>query len=229
MKPTSRIEILRALQEKKISQAEAFRAVKQINNPERILSAQQVASKSVSEDSDDNIAVVGLSGKFPGAANAEEFWNNIKNGVDSVSEVPEDRWSVKSFFDEDRTVPEKTYSKWLGLIDNIEYFDPLFFNLSPREASYIDPQQRLFLEECWKTFEDAGFSPDDVMGSKCGVYVGAAEGDYMSRLKNETTMPYTLVGNSSAILSARISYLLNLKGPSMSINTACSGSLVAIH
>lgn len=236
MKPTSRLKILKALQEKKISQEEAFDALKQLQNsdkeitgtPQKAQQTQKVvdANKSSTEEI---IAIVGLSGKFPGAANAEEFWENIKNGVDSVTEIPEDRWSVKEFYDQDRTAPEKTYSKWQGLVKDIEYFDPLFFNLSPREASFIDPQQRLFLEECWKTFEDAGFSPDDVMGSKCGVYVGAGEGDYIKRLKNETTMPYTLIGNSSAILSARISYLLNLKGPSMSINTACSGSLVAIH
>lgn len=237
MKPTSRIEILKALQEKKISQTEAFDALKKLQQVEKVVSesvrppVNKMPENHQSSEAGqkERVAIVGLSGKFPGAADANEFWQNIKNGVDSVTEIPENRWSIKDHYDQDRTAPEKTYSKWQGLIDDIEYFDPLFFNLSPREASYIDPQQRLFLEECWKTFEDAGFVPEEVMGTKCGVYVGAGEGDYIKRLKNETTMPYTLIGNSSAILSARISYLLNLKGPSMSINTACSGSLVAIH
>ncbi|MGB3469149.1 MAG: type I polyketide synthase, partial [Cyclobacteriaceae bacterium] len=232
----TRIDILRSLQEKKISQEEAFKALKQLNNKpdpvqsERVTQTTHVDSVDRKATTDDAaVAIIGLSGRFPGAENAEQFWQNIKEGVDSITEIPETRWSVTGHYDSDKTSVEKTYSKWSGLVKDIEYFDPLFFNLSPREASFIDPQQRLFLEECWKTFEDAGLSPEVVTGSKCGVYVGAAEGDYMKRLKNETTMPYTLIGNSSAILSSRISYLLDLKGPSMSINTACSGSLVAIH
>lgn len=177
------------------------------------------------------IAVVGISGRFPGANNTEEFWENLMVGVDSVTEVPKSRWDTDEYFNKDPKAPNKTYSKWSGLIPDADQFDPQFFNISPREAELMDPQQRVFLEEAWKALEDAGYPPESLSNRKCGVFVGVASGDYASLLKMsgvETDAQF-LTGNQISILAARISYFLNLTGPSMAIDTACSSSLVAVH
>lgn len=177
------------------------------------------------------IAIVGISGRFPGANNAAEFWKNLMDGVDSVTEVPKSRWNTEEYFNKDPKTPNRTYSKWSGLIPDADQFDPRFFNISPREAELMDPQQRVFLEEAWKALEDAGYPPESLSNRKCGVFVGAASGDYASLLKSsgvETDAQF-LTGNQVSILAARISYFLNLTGPSMAIDTACSSSLVAVN
>lgn len=119
----------------------------------------------------------------------------------------------------------------IGSIQNIAKFDPLFFNISPIEAEVMDPQQRIFLEESWNAIEDAGYSGEEMYGKKCGVFVGTSMGDYVQIL-NQCTVPNKadiFTGISPSILPARISYFLNLKGPSIAIDTACSSSLVAVH
>lgn len=177
------------------------------------------------------IAIVGVSGRFPGADNISEFWENLKNGIDSVSEVPHDRWNVDQYYDADPKVLGRTYSKVGGFLSEIDMFDPLFFNISPNEAIYMDPQQRIFLEEAWKALEDAGCSDRILTDSKCGVFVGASQGDYIKILESgkSDTKGEAFTGMATSILAARISYFLNLTGPSITVDTACSSSLVAIH
>ncbi|WXB19735.1 SDR family NAD(P)-dependent oxidoreductase [Pendulispora albinea] len=172
-----------------------------------------------------------MSGRFPDAKNVDEFWTNLELGRDSVREIPQNRWNVNEHFDADPLAPNKTYSKWGGVLDDIDRFDPDFFNMSPREARLTDPQHRLFLMEAWRAFEDAGYSGQQLDGSRCSVFVGCASGDYKNLLK-ESRVPlegYTFMGNDASILAARIAYYLNLRGPSMAIDTACSASLVAVH
>ncbi|MGC6177121.1 SDR family NAD(P)-dependent oxidoreductase [Lacrimispora sp. 38-1] len=179
----------------------------------------------------EGIAIVGMSGRFPGAKDIEELWSNLENGVDSVTEIPKTRWDLSKFYDSNPKTPGKTYSRVGGFLDNIETFDPLFFNISPNEAIYMDPQQRIFLEEAWKALEDAGCADSSLSGSKCGVFVGASQGDYMSTLAENGCNTYgeAFTGMATSILAARISYFLNLTGPSITIDTACSSSLVALH
>jgi polyketide synthase PksN len=169
------------------------------------------------------IAVVGMAGKFPDAPDLETFWKNLAGGRDSVREVPEHRWRGAE-------IPKGAFCRRGGFLDDIESFDPLFFDISPREAELMDPQQRLFLQEVSHALEDGGMTSEAVAGSRCGVFVGATPGDYKGMLRQLGHAPeaFTLVGTDEAILAARISYLLNLKGPSISINTACSSSLVAL-
>lgn len=178
-----------------------------------------------------DIAVIAMSGRFPGAENLEEFWSNLKNGVDSVSEIPRERWDLSLFYDPDANMKNKTYSRWGGYIKDADAFDSLFFNITPIEAEMMDPQQRLFLEEVWKTIELAGYSPAELSGSKCGVFVGVGQGDYNSNdVSDESNInAFTLMGSCNSILAGRVAYLLNLKGPCISIDTACSSSLVAVH
>ena len=179
------------------------------------------------------MAIIGMSCRLPGAPDLASFWRNLAAGVDSVTEVPTERWDVSRFFDPDPNAEGKTYCKWAGFIDDVDKFDPLFFNLAHAEAEVMDPQQRIFLEESWKAFENAGYSAKSLSNVKCGVFVGAAVGEYGAILRRENPplfqSAFAGIGLTSSILAARISYLLNLKGPSISLDTACSSSLVALH
>lgn len=174
------------------------------------------------------IAVIGMSGQFPKADTLTEFWENLKSGVNCIEEVPKARWDMDKYFDPDIKAEGKTCSRWMGVLENADKFDPLFFNISPAEAEIMDPQQRLFLENSWKCIEDAGLLPSSLSGSRCGVFVGCASGEYQELAGENGLSAQGLMGRAMSILSARISYLLNLKGPCLAIETACSSSLVAI-
>ncbi|MBD0742358.1 SDR family NAD(P)-dependent oxidoreductase [Streptomyces sp. CBMA152] len=175
-----------------------------------------------------DIAVVGMSGAFPKAENLDEFWRNIVEGRDCVSEVPDSRWSVETFYDERPGTPGKSYSKWMGVLEHADRFDPLFFGISPGEAEYMDPQQRVLLQESWRCVEEAGYNPEALSGTQCGVFVGCSVNGYGGRLDETELSAHQNLGSNSAILASRISYTLNLKGPCLSIDTSCSSSLVAI-
>jgi len=178
-----------------------------------------------------SIAVIGMAGRFPGAKDIQTFWANLAAGICSVQEVPAARWSIDDVYDPDPLKANKTYSRVGGFLDDVDKFDPLFFNLSPAEAEQMDPQQRLFLQTAWHAFEDAGYAADELAGRSCGVFVGVGQGDYLDVLKASGHVPgaQSLMGNTCSMLAARIAYLMDLKGPNMAIDTACSSSLVAIH
>ena len=193
---------------------------------------KSINSKNVENvDRSSDIAVIGMSGRFPGANNVREFWKNLKNGICSVEEIPEFRWNIDSYYDEKPRTFGKTYCKYGGYLEDVDKFDPLFFNISPREAEFMDPQQRIFLEESWKAIEDAGYTIEMLNNEKCGVFVGATYSDYGQLISksglNCTSEAFT--GLAPSILASRISYYLNLTGPSITIDTACSSSLVAIN
>ena len=175
-----------------------------------------------------SIAVIGMSGQFPRSRNVAEFWDNLAQGKDCISEIPSTRWSLDHYYDPDPEAAGKTYCKWMGILEDVDKFDPLFFNISPIEAVWMDPQQRLFLENCWHCIEDAGLSPSSLSGSRCSVFVGCAAGDYSRPINENGLHAQGFTGGALSILSARISYLLNLKGPCLAIDTACSSSLAAI-
>ena len=173
------------------------------------------------------IAIIGMAGQFPKAQNLSEFWDNIANARDCVTEIPTTRWSLDQYYDPAPLSSGKTYCKWMGVLEGADKFDPAFFNISRLEAESMDPQQRLFLKACWECIEDAGISSAALFGSRCGVFVGCAGGDYgAARLKDLNTLG--LMGRSLSILSGRISYFFNLKGPCFAVDTACSSSLLAI-
>lgn len=171
------------------------------------------------------IAVVGMSGRFPDAENVSEFWENLKSGRNSVREMPGDRgWDINDYFDPAPKTPGKTYSKWGGFLKDIDKFDPLFFKMSPREAEFIDPSERIFIQEAWKAIEDAGYNPADISGKPWGVFA-CAKGDYPITLQEQVESYYMPTDSYSA---ARLSYLLNLVGPAMSIDTACSSTMSVV-
>lgn len=180
---------------------------------------------------EEDIAVIGISGRFPGAENVDEFWSNLEQEKDSIITIPKERWNWEEYYDPDPKAPGKSYSKVGGFIKGIDKFDPLFFNISPVEAVYMDPQQRLFLEEVWKALEDAGCSDRSLSDKKCGVFVGASQGDYVKALtrNNSENSGEAFTGMAVSILASRISYFLNLIGPCITVDTACSSSLSALH
>ncbi|MEH1788638.1 MAG: beta-ketoacyl synthase N-terminal-like domain-containing protein [Nostoc sp.] len=176
------------------------------------------------------IAIIGIGCRFPGANNPEAFWQLLCNGVDAISEVPKDRWDVESFYDPDPTKPNKTNSRWGGFVNQADEFEPEFFGISPREAAWMDPQQRLLLEVAWEALEDAGQVPEHLSGTKTGVFIGIGTHDYSVLVwNNPINEPYATTGTGNCIAANRISYLLNLHGPSLAIDTACSSSLVTVH
>jgi acyl transferase domain-containing protein/cation diffusion facilitator CzcD-associated flavoprotein CzcO/acyl carrier protein/SAM-dependent methyltransferase len=174
------------------------------------------------------IAVIGMAGQFPQANNLEEFWNNIAEGKNCISQISKDRWDINEYYKEGAPVAGKTNCQWMGSLQEYDLFDPLFFNLSPIEAERMDPQQRLFLQSCWHSVENAGYNPQSLSKSKCGVFVGCGTGDYHHLSNEKQLSAQDFTGGAISILAARISYFLNLMGPCLSIDTACSSSLVAI-
>ena len=177
----------------------------------------------------DGVAVIGMSGRYPDAADLDRYWDNLRAGRDSVREIPPSRWDVERYYDARPQRKGKTTGKWLGLLDDADCFDPLFFNISPAEAEGLDPQQRLFLEEAYKAFEDAGYDPQSLSTKRCGVYLGISGSEYSFLVHNAGGEVNGATSGSNAIAAARIAYFLNLKGPALAIDTACSSSLVALH
>ena len=180
------------------------------------------------------IAILGLGCRFPGgASDADSFWQLLYDGVDTTTEVPPDRWDMDAYYDPDPDAPGKMYTRKGAFLDKIDQFDPQFFGIMPKEAHVMDPQQRLLLETTWEALENAGIAPDSLAGSRTGVFVGILGTDYASlQASNQGILdigPYYGSGIAHSIASGRISYVLGLQGPSLSIDTACSSSLVAIH
>ncbi|HEY0791119.1 MAG TPA: SDR family NAD(P)-dependent oxidoreductase, partial [Chthoniobacterales bacterium] len=187
-----------------------------------------LSSRIPSPGTHEPIAVVGMSGVFPGAPDLNAFWTNLKECRDSITRTPADRWQDVT----GSSSPERALdAPWGGYIDGVDKFDPLVFDISPREAELMDPQQRLFLQAVWHTLDDAGYRRADLAGTKTGVFVGVAANDYANLLAvhGVAVEAYSSTGNAHSVLANRVSYFFDLHGPSEAIDTACSSSLVAIH
>jgi acyl transferase domain-containing protein/acyl carrier protein len=177
----------------------------------------------------ETIAIVGMSGRFPGAKNLEEFWQNLENGVESVSFFKDDELMQAGI--EPNLLNHPNYVKAGAVLEDIDLFDADFFDFNPKEAQITDPQHRLFLECAWEALENAGYNPQKYPG-KTGVYAGASLNNYYSFELNRDRLGsaqsyQTLIGNDKDFLTTRVSYKLNLTGPSITVQTACSTSLVA--
>lgn len=173
------------------------------------------------------IAIIGMSARFPGAHNTEMFWNNLCKGIESITQFSDEVLSRSDLED-------PNYVKARGIIDHVADFDAAFFGISAREAELTDPQHRLFLECCYQSLENAGYAPDQYKG-EIGVYAGASsESSYYynilinPQLQKESEKDQLRLGNEPDYLTTRVSYKLNLRGPSMAIQTACSTSLVTV-
>src|SRR5471032_825462 len=177
------------------------------------------------------IAVVGMACHFPGATDLDEFWALLKQGRRAISPLVQDRWNNAALFDAKPGTPGKLATQAAGLIDHFDRYDYGFLGLSNVEAQSTDPQQLLVLETAWRALEDANIPPSILAGTRAGVFIGASSNDFeaMQTTRKDTLTAHSGTGTNASIISARISYLMDLRGPSMTINTACSSSLVAIH
>ncbi len=187
--------------------------------------------KSTAITVDRRIAVVGLAARFADCPDVHAFHAMLAEGRSGITEVPADRWSAEAGNLPDGVKSESAFLRWGGFLKDAADFDPLFFRISGKEAELTDPQHRVFLTEAWRALEDAGYGERELDGRRCGVFVGAYGGDYTHRMTDIGIVPeaFAFMGNAAAILSARIAYVLNLKGPSLAVDTACSSSLTAIH
>ena len=178
------------------------------------------------------IAIIGVGCRFPGAKDPEAFWQLLRNGVDAITEVPKERWDIDNFYHHTPATPGKMNTRWGGFLDDVDQFEPSFFGISPREVERMDPQQRLVLEVAWEALENAGCAPDKLAGSQTGVFMAIGNYDYCRLLAQDDVAhisAYDGTGNTLCIAANRLSYILNLRGPSVVIETACSSSLVALH
>ncbi len=178
------------------------------------------------------IAIVGMGCRFPGGADTPAaFWEIIRNGVDAISAVPADRWDADAFFDENPYAPGRTNTRWGGWVEGVDTFDAGYFGISPREAAHMDPQQRLVLEVAIEALERAGQTSDHLAGSRTGVFLASSLHDYGDRGHADMTDidAYSVTGNAHCFIPNRLSFLLDLRGPSVAVDTACSSSLVAVH
>ena len=180
------------------------------------------------------IAIVGIGCRLPGGAGSPDaLWQLLRDGVDAIGEIPSSRWDIDAYYDADVSAPGKMATRHGGFLREVDRFDPQFFGIAPREAASMDPQQRLLLEVAWEALEHAGIAPAKLSGSRSGVFIGINTGDYAQHILNtrgvEGLDAYYASGIAHSIASGRLSYVLGLHGPSISLDTACSSSLVALH
>src|SRR3984885_6569212 len=172
----------------------------------------------------EGIAIIGIGCRFPGNVNdAEAFWKLLVEGREAVGEVPADRWNVERFYDAEPGLVGKSIARRGGFIEGIDQFDPQFFGISPREAPYVDPQHRLLLETAWEAIEDAGLVLDFEHGTDIGVFVGISHNDYQgiqsTAFDHSGIGPHSPTGCAHSIAANRVSYCLNLHGPSVAMDT----------
>ncbi len=184
--------------------------------------------------SNESIAIVGLGCRLPGGIDSpENFWQLLSRGEHGITKVPKDRWDMDALYSEQRGEKGKMYTRKAGFIDNPGEFDPEFFGISPREAKSMDPQQRLLLEVSWQALEHANIVPDSLRESDTGMFLGIGQNDYgLLQLYSDDYQKintYDGTGNGFCFASGRISYVMGWQGPCLSIDTACSSALVAVH
>ncbi|SDD61903.1 SDR family NAD(P)-dependent oxidoreductase [Actinokineospora iranica] len=202
------------------------RIVVSYGEPARVAALFPAAPEPVETTPIGDIAIIGIAGQYPQAPDLTTFWHNLADGVDSVAEIPGDRWAHAEFFHPEKGTEGRTYSRWGGFLDGVDLFDPAFFGISRREAERMDPQERLFLKTAWRAVENAGYRPDGIDGETVGVFVGVMWNHYQLLADRADGVHPTAM---HCTVANRVSYCLDLGGPSMAVDTACSSSLTAIH
>jgi acyl transferase domain-containing protein/acyl carrier protein len=176
------------------------------------------------------IAIVGMACRYPGAPDLGKFWQLLELGEVSIGPIPEARWDAASLYHPDREAPGRSIGRVGGFLSRVEEFDAHFFGISPREAAHVDPRQRLMLELAWEAFEDAGVPLDEHSTPRTGVFVAVLNDDYNLLFSKDLSLyqAATGAGTANSLVANRVSYAFDLRGPSLTLDTACSGSLVAL-
>ncbi|MHB8474545.1 MAG: type I polyketide synthase, partial [Gammaproteobacteria bacterium] len=192
---------------------------------------RDVATPAAIAVTNESIAIIGLGCRFPQAADIEAYWELLHQGRDAITRVPGDRWDADAYYDPDPATPGKMNTQWGGFVEQLDGFDCTFFKTTPYEAERMDPQQRLLLEVAWEALEHAGQASAALHTSQTGVFIGISTSDYARRQLTDPMLidGYSGAGNSHCIAANRLSYLFDLRGPSLAVDTACSSSLVALH
>ena len=196
------------------------------------LKEMQSKLENIKYEQREPIAIVGMACRFPSGVNSpESLWKILHQGIDTITEVPKNRWNINDYYDSKAESPGKIYTNQGGFIDEIDTFDPEFFSISPRETHSLDPQQRLLLEVSWEALENAHQVSEKIFNSQTGVFIGISGQDHVYRLisTQKEIDGYLGTGNAFSAAAGRLSYVLGLTGPSLAVETACSSSLVTVH
>ncbi|MDG4752672.1 SDR family NAD(P)-dependent oxidoreductase [Micromonospora sp. WMMD718] len=182
-------------------------------------------------ETDDPVVIVGMAAKFPRSADLGQWWDHLARGADLVTEIPSDRFDWREVYGDPRTEAGRVNSRWGAFCDGVGEFDAAFFGVTPFEAELMDPQQRILLQTAWRAVEDAGHGPGSLRGSRTGVFVGATSRDYDGILQaaGRHREGHFITSSGHCLIANRLSYHLDLRGPSEAVDTACSSSLTALH
>ena len=222
---------VRRLIRKVVEGLERLRFGARFFSPPRIISRTNIMSQA-EQPTREPLAIVGIGCRLPGGVSGpDSFWNLLMEGKSGIVPVPEDRWNRERWHHNNVEIPGKMITKWGGFIHDHDQFDAQFFGISPREALRMDPQQRWLLETAYESLEDAGIPAPSLRGHDVGVFVGIASNDYANVAQSDpkNVDVHTNSGSTLSIASNRISYLMDFKGPAVSVDTACSSALVAIN
>ncbi|MDB4987078.1 MAG: Beta-ketoacyl synthase, partial [Myxococcaceae bacterium] len=189
----------------------------------RAVQSDPIADVGSARRNEDEIAIIGLAGRYPDASDIDELWVKLCAGHDAISEIPSDRWDHAAVFDARKGVPGKTYGRWGGFLEDIDAFDAKFFHISRRDAERMDPQERLFLQTCWTLLEAAGHPARTLTDRNVGVFAGVMWNHYQL-CQGDDVAPTAM----HAAVANRVSFALDLHGPSLAVDTACSSSLTAL-
>lgn len=216
-------------QEKEMKKESEEIEIKEEFKSEKKVEELRVNEGRRTENREIEIAIVGLSGRYPKSENTKELWKHLLKGENLLTEVPKSRWNIEGFYTEDKNEKNKSYTKWGGYLEDYDKFDHYFFNIAPSQAKMMDPQQRIFLETAYEALEDAGYTKETI-SHDVGVFVGATTNTYGLIAAQETVKGNVqCVDNDFYDIANRVSYFMDWTGPSMTIDSACSSSITAIH
>lgn len=221
------------LQKPSLEETDGWEEMKPIRERRKSSAANTAAKRNTRAEipsSTGDIAIIGVSGRYPLANSLEEFWENLVQGKDCITEIPAERWDWRKEYDPKKGKANKVFSKWGGFIEDVDKFDAMFFGMTPMDAEGTDPQERIFLEVAHQALEDAGHTRTSLKDKKVGVFVGAMYNHYSVIGAEESIRGnYMALNSLHGSIANRVSYYFNFNGPSIALDTMCSSALTALY